>query len=100
MRQGGEQPLNGQAARLALKLRQQPLQTAAEWIQESLKYRLNQGFLGAEMIVDGGQIDPGLAGNGTQTGFGEPLLREQDLCSIENAVNGAGMRHKAPKTNV
>ena len=64
--------------------------------QKAFEYRLYQRFLGTEMIVHRRQVDPGLAGDGTQTGFRKALLGKQYLCGIQNPVNRARLCH-APR---
>ncbi|MNS67020.1 hypothetical protein D3C72_1002530 [compost metagenome] len=84
-------------ARLVLRLGLAPLQltfeAGAERPEETREHCLDQGLLGAEVIVDRRQVDPGLAGNQPQRGFCEPPFREQLLGSIENAFNGFRLGH-------
>src|SRR5690606_37097238 len=69
-------------------------QTGAEWPEEAREDRLNKRLLGTEVVVDGRQVDPCLAGNQPQRGFGEAFLREQLFRSIENAFNGFRLSHE------
>ena len=72
------------------------VQRQAERRQEALEDGLNQGFLGTEMVIHRCQVHPGLAGNGTQTGFREALLGKQYLCGIKNPVYCARLCHTLP----
>ena len=72
------------------------IQRQAKRCQKPFKNSLNQRFLGAEMVIHRRQIHPGLAGNGTQTGFREALLGKQYLCGIKNPVYCARLCHTLP----
>ncbi|MNC49398.1 hypothetical protein D3C75_985730 [compost metagenome] len=79
--------------RLGLAPLQLTFEAGAERPEETGKDRLDQRLLGAEMVIDRRQVDPGLAGNQPQRGFREPPFREQLLGSIENAFNGFRLGH-------
>ncbi|MNI63692.1 hypothetical protein D3C73_1190890 [compost metagenome] len=87
--------------RLGLATLQLTFEAGAERPEEAREHCLDQGLLGAEVIVDRRQVDPGLAGNQPQRGFCEPPFREQLLGSIENAFNGFRLGHdySARQTN-
>ncbi|MCW1937741.1 hypothetical protein OMD46_17985 [Pseudomonas sp. MDMC_285] len=55
---------------------------------------MNQRLLRTEVIIDGSQVDPSLAGDQPQRSFGEAFFREQLFRSIENAFNGFRLSHE------
>src|SRR5690606_27668406 len=70
------------------------LQAMHEGIQEPGEYCLDQGFLRAEMVVDRSQIDASLAGDQPQRGLRKPLLGEQLLRGIQNALDCFRLCHE------
>src|SRR5450759_5294669 len=74
----------GAALELAEKLHALPI----HGIEAARKYRLEQLFLGAEMVIDGRKIDPGRSGDQAQAGGLESMLHEQLFGRIENARLG------------
>jgi hypothetical protein len=91
-----EQLLQGHVAAVAgfaFQFFELGVQGLAERRQITLEHRLNQRFLGTEVVIDRRQIDPGPAGDGAQAGLGETLLGEQNFRRIENALHGIGLGH-------
>ncbi|SST12163.1 Uncharacterised protein [Klebsiella pneumoniae] len=68
-------------------------QAGAEWPEEAREHRLDQRLLRTEVIIHRRQVDPGLAGDQTQRGFGEAFFREQLFRRIENAFDGFRLGH-------
>ena len=92
----GEQLLQGHfatAAGFAFQFLELGVQGLAERRQIALEHRLDQRFLGTEVVIDRRQIDAGPAGDGAQAGLGEPLLGEQNFRRIKNALHGIGLGH-------
>ncbi len=69
------------------------LQAADKGIKEAHKDRLDKRLFGTKVVIDRGQIDPGLTGNQTQRRFGKAFFRKQLLGSIQNALDGIRLRH-------
>ncbi len=84
-----EQLLQGNLGfRLGLTAIKFLFQAGAERPEETREDRLNQRLLRTEVVIDGSQVDPGLAGDKTQRCLGEAFFRVQLFRSIENAFNG------------
>ena len=63
----------------------------AHLVHAAAEHLVDEVFLAAEVVVDGGDVDVGAAGDLAQRGAGEPVLGEQFLGGAEDAVLGGKM---------